>query len=110
MVASAIVMFGVALCCIVIGFQNRKGNVSMLHSYHRSRVSEKDMLPFGKLVGNGMIVVGASIAVYGGAMLLSLRGDVSHALTIGAIVMAVGLVVGLGISFYAMIKYNKGVF
>ena len=28
----------IGIICIVIGIMNRKGNVSMLHSYHRNRV------------------------------------------------------------------------
>lgn len=110
MIASIFVLFGVAVTCIVIGVQNRKGNISMLHSYHRSRVSEQDVLPFGKTVGNGMIVVGASIAAYGGALLASELWEVPHAVSVGAIVMIAGLAVGLGLSFYAMKKYNKGIF
>lgn len=110
MIASIIVLFGVALTCIVIGVQNRKGNISMLHSYHRSRVAEEDVLPFGKMVGNGMIVVGASIAAYGGALLASELWAVPQAVSVGAAVMIVGLAVGLGLAFYAMKKYNKGIF
>ena len=110
MIVSVIVLFGVALTCIVIGCQNRKGNISMLHSYHRARVAEEDVLPFGKMVGNGMLIVGASIAVYGGAMLLSSLWQLPHAVTVGTAVMSIGLVVGLGLTFYAMKKYNKGIF
>ena len=109
MIVSVIVLFGVALTCIVIGCQNRKGNISMLHSYHRSRVTEEDVLPFGRAVGNGMMVVGVSIAVYGGALLASELWAVPHAVTVGTVVMTVGLVVGLGLAFYAMKKYNKGI-
>jgi hypothetical protein len=29
---------------------------------------------------------------------------------VGTVLLVVGLVVGLGLSFYAMIKYNKGIF
>lgn len=49
---------------IFIGILNTKGNVSMLHSYHRHRVLEKDIIPFGKLVGFGTIIIGCSIILY----------------------------------------------
>ena len=95
---------------IGIGILNRKGNISMLHSYHRKRVTEENRLPFGKLVGAGTIVIGISLILMG---ILSLMGTVllsSLYITIGNIVFIVGLVVGLIINFYAMIKYNKGIF
>ena len=46
-------IFAIALgiVCILIGLSNRKGNIETLHSYHRSRVSEEDRIPFGKEVG-----------------------------------------------------------
>ena len=90
----------VGIVCIVIGISNRKGNLSMLHSYHKNNVSEEDRIPFGKLVGLGMIIVGVALAVYGGLSLVS-------AAAIGNAVLIVGLVVGLGLAFYAMKKYNK---
>ena len=41
----------VGVVCIVLGISNMKGNISSLHSYHRSRVSEEDRIPFGRMVG-----------------------------------------------------------
>ena len=93
----------VGVICIAIGISNRKGNLSLLHSYHKNNVSEEDRIPFGKLVGLGMIIVGAALAVYGGLSLVS-------AAAIGNAVLIVGLVVGLGLAFYAMKKYNNGIF
>jgi hypothetical protein len=49
----------VGIVCIVLGISNMKGNISSLHSYHRSRVSEEDRIPFGKKVGLGTIIIGA---------------------------------------------------
>ena len=42
---------------IIIGVLNCKGNASMLHSYHRKRVREEDIIPFGKIVGTGMFFI-----------------------------------------------------
>ena len=105
-IASALV----GAICIVIGISNRKGNVSMLHSYHRSRVSEENKLPFGKLVGLGMIIVGVSLIVMGAMTFLASSLSQSIYATIGSVCLISGLVLGLGITFYAMIKYNKGIF
>lgn len=95
---------------IVLGIMNRKGNISMLHSYHRSRVSEEDILPFGKLVGLGTIIIGISLMLMGALSFVSHTLQEEIYLFIGIGIMIVGLVAGLIISFYAMIKYNKGIF
>ena len=96
--------------CVFMGLSHRKGNLSMLHSYHTKRVAEADRLPFGRLVGLGMILVGVALFLKGGFDWLSLSLQAALYATVGTVLLAVGLVVGLGISFYAMIKYNKGIF
>ena len=101
-------VFGII--CIVIGIINRKGNVSMLHSYHRNRVSEQEKLPFGKMVGLGMIILGIALILSAGLTYLSVLQKNGIYETIAYIVTGIGFVVGIGISFYAMIKYNKGIF
>ena len=96
--------------CIVIGILNRKGNVSMLHSYHRNRVSEENRIPFGKLVGLGTIIIGIALMVFGGLSYLSAVLQNEGCAMAGKAVLIVGLVIGLGISFFAMKKYNNGIF
>ena len=105
-----IVLLIIGVICILIGISNRKGNLSLLHSYHRKRVSEEDKLPFGKLVGLGMIVIGAALILAGVLTYLagSLQADVWA--VVSEVVLIAGLVIGLGISFYAMKKYNGGIF
>ena len=100
----------VSIMCIAIGIANRKGNVSMLHSYHRKRVTEEDRIPFGKMVGNGMITIGLTIAVSVGLTYLAEVLEVAALTTVGYVIMALGLIAGTALAFYAMIKYNKGIF
>ena len=100
----------IGVICILLGISNRKGNISLLHSYHRSRVSEEDKLPFGKMVGLGTIIMGGALVVFGGLSFASeLMGDELF-LLIGTGILIVGIIVGLAFNFYAMIKYNKGIF
>lgn len=105
-------IFAIALgiVCILIGLSNRKGNIETLHSYHRSRVSEEDRIPFGKEVGNGMIVIGCAVSVYGILSIITLCTDNDIFTLAGCGIMILGLVIGLVITFRAMIKYNKGIF
>ena len=105
-----IISFVVGVICIILGISNRKGNISSLHSYHRHRVSEEDRIPFGKKVGLGTIVIGCAIIVYSVLSVVTLLVQNDIFALLGTVVLVIGLVVGLIISFYAMKKYNKGIF
>ena len=98
------------IVCIFIGILNRKGNISTLHSYHRKRVSEEDRLPFGKMIGIGTIIIGASLILMGTLSFIAESTEQNLYNIIGSVLLIAGLVVGFVISFYAMIKYNKGIF
>ena len=73
-----IIQIIIGLIIIIIGLLNMKGNISLLHSYHRKRVKKEDIIPFGKKVGIGSIII--------------------------------GITMGITVIFYAMFKYNKGIF
>ena len=105
-----IITFLVGVLCIFLGISNMKGNISSLHSYHRNRVSEEDRLPFGKMVGLGTIICGGSIIAFSIFYTIADCAEKHFFTLIGSIVLIAGLIVGLGISFYAMFKYNKGIF
>ena len=102
------ILIGVLLC--VLGGVNMTGNISSLHSYHRKRVREEDKKPFGRLVGIGSIISGISLAAFGVFMYVYEKTQNMLYFIVGCVVLGVGLVVGLGINFFAMIKYNKGIF
>ena len=95
---------------IVMGIMNMKGNISTLHRYHRKRVSEENRLPFGRLVGLGTIIIGVALILMGGFTWLAEYMQVEQYDIIGSAILIVGLIVGMGLNFYAMIKYNKGIF
>ena len=105
-----IVTFLVGVVCIVLGISNMRGNISSLHSYHRSRVSEEDRLPFGKQVGLGTIIVGIGIIVFSVLSSVTLYTENDIFILVGTAVLIIGIILGLVISFRAMIKYNKGIF
>ena len=108
--AGNIVAFLVGVVCIVLGISNMRGNISTLHSYHRHRVSEEDRIPFGKQVGLGTMILGISIIIFSILSTLTLYTENNIFTLIGAVVLIVGIIVGLIMSFKAMIKYNKGIF
>ena len=100
----------VGVVCIIIGILNRKGNISMLHSYHRKRVSEENVLPFGKMVGLGMIIIGAALIFAGIFSFVAINLDSAVCSIVSNVTLIVGLLIGLAITLYAMIKYNRSVF
>lgn len=104
------VSFIVGVICIVLGISNTRGNISSLHSYHRSRVAPEDVLPFGKQVGLGTIIIGCAIIIFSvlSAVALYIENDLFT--MVGTAVMIVGMIIGIIITFKAMIKYNKGIF
>ena len=108
--AACIVTALVGLLCIVLGISNMRGNIESLHSYHRHRVSEEDRIPFGKQVGLGTIIVGIGVVLFGIFQAVTIYTEMELFTWIGTAVMIAAIVVGLLISFRAMIKYNKGIF
>ena len=108
--AGNIVTFLVGVVCIVLGISNMRGNISSLHSYHRSRVSEEDRIPFGKQVGLGTIIVGIGIIVFSVLSSVTLYTENDIFILVGTAVLIIGIILGLVISFRAMIKSNKGIF
>ena len=94
----------------VLGFCNRRGNLSSIHWYHRKRITEENKLPFGKAVGLGTILCGASLSLFGVLSFLAEKTQLDLLAAIGSVILAIGLAVGLALSLYAIIKYNKGLF
>ena len=88
---------------IALGILNIRGNLSSIHWYNRRRVLPEDVPAFGKLMGIGTIVIGASL------MLTAALGLVLHSEAVYAVSLG-GIVVGIGFMVYAMLKYNHGFF
>lgn len=106
----ATVAAAIGIVCIVIGIFNTKGKINSLHEYHRKNVREEDRVPFGRLVGAGTITVGCGVIAYAVmSVIASISGNSAY-ITVGTVVMTVGIVAGLAVSFYGMKKYNGGMF
>ena len=102
------VLIGIFIC--VLGGVNMTGNITSLHSYHRKRVREEDKKPFGRLVGIGSILMGLGTSCLGVFMYIWESTQNQMYFIIGSVIFGAAFVVGLAISFFAMIKYNKGIF
>ncbi len=102
------VILGIVI--LLIGISNMKGNISSIHSYHRKRVTEENRIPFGRMVGIGTVICGASLIIFGALTFVADKIQSNLLIIISSVLLIIGLIAGLGLSFYAMIKYNKGIF
>ena len=106
---SVIISIVLGFFIIALGISNRKGNISSVHWYHRTRVTEENRVPFGRMIGLGTIIIGISFVVFG---VLALVTEITHKdifIGLGAAAVIVGTIVGIALSVCAMFKYNKGI-
>ena len=94
----------------ILGVTNMRGNLSSIHWYHRQRILPEQVKPFGKKVGLGTLIIGLAVIAYGLFSLIADLTEVEVFTTIGAVLLIPAIIVGLGLSIGAMIKYNKGIF
>ncbi len=100
----------VGILCVLLGILNMRGNISTLHRYHRHRVSEEDRLPFGKRVGLGTVIIGCSMLAFSLFSFVADHTETELFILIGTVILILGLITGLLITFRAMLRYNKGIF
>jgi len=108
--SASVITFIIGVVCVILGISNMRGNISSLHSYHRHRVSEEDRIPFGKKVGIGTIIIGGSIIFFSILSAVTFLTENQSFILGGSVILIAGLVVGIIVTFRAMIKYNKGIF
>ena len=108
--AAFITVSGLGILISILGIINMTGNISSLHWYHRQRVTEENRKPFGKLVGLGTLIIGLSMIVFGILFLIFEQTQIQAFVVIGVIELIVSIIVGMIVSFYAMKKYNGGIF
>ena len=108
--AAFITVSGLGILVSILGIINMRGNISTLHWYHRQRVTEENRKPFGKLVGLGTLIIGLSMIVFGILFLIFEQTQLQAFVVIGVIELIVSIIVGMIVSFYAMKKYNGGIF
>ena len=108
--AAFITVSGLGILVSILGIINMTGNISSLHWYHRQRVTEENRKPFGKLVGLGTLIIGLSMIVFGILFLIFEQTQLQAFVVIGVIELIVSIIVGTIVSFYAMKKYNGGIF
>ena len=110
MIVGLVTTLAVGLLISVLGIINMTGNISSIHLYHRQRVRDEDKKAFGTLVGLGTLIVGIAVKLYGIVVFAIDATAYPTLLAISTVVLFVAIAIGIIISFYAMKKYNSGIF
>ena len=96
-------LLGIGTIISVLGVFNLRGNIGSIHWYNRRKVSKEDQLPYCRCVGLGTLLIGAAMVISG-----FLQALVS--IEAGAVVILIGIIIGLVLILYAQFKYNRGIF
>lgn len=105
-----VISFLVGGLCVALGISNMLGNISSVHFYHRHRVSDENKSKFGKKVGLGTAIIGGGIMIFSALSIVALYTKNNLFTVIGTVILVIGVIVGIALNIYAMIKYNKGIF
>jgi len=110
MLPAFIVVSGLGILISVLGIINMTGNISSLHEYHRHRVTEENKKAFGRIVGAGTLLIGLAMILFGILFFIFEQTQIKELVIIGVAELILSIVLGMGISFYGMKKYNGGIF
>lgn len=78
----------------------KKEKITLIHSYHYSKVSESNKEAYTALVGKGALVMGFGIIMTGIIDLITRTGW-------GWVVFGISFAVGLGCMIYAGLRYSR---
>ena len=92
-----------SITCFVFAYAHFKGNVSLVHSYHKRKIKQENLMSYSKTMGVGMLICGLGC-------LMNLLARLFHLFILGKIGVVIGLVVGIVMMIYAQMKYNHGIF
>ena len=104
-------LFSLPICVIMMWVMDMcRGNHWSPLQYHGQRVSEENRKPFGKPVGLGTLIIGIAMILFGILSFVFEQTQLKAFSVIGTVELIASILVGLAISFYAMKKYNGGIF
>ena len=102
-----ITMLILGILLLPLGIMNIEGNISSIHWYNRTHITEETKPKYGKLMGIGTVVISTGLII---SAIINIILDAEIAITISGGITLVSVIVGVGFMLYAQIKYNKGIF
>lgn len=102
MLIYSIIMFLTAILFSTVGISIYKGNTSLIHAYHQTKVNDK--AAYGKAFGKSLFVIAVTLLISG---LIGLWKDFAVP---AVVVLVAGLCIGIGCMVAVQRKYNNGIF
>lgn len=102
-----ITMLILGILLIPLGVMNIRGNISSIHWYNRTRITEETRPKYGKLMGIGTVVISTGLII---SAIINIILDAEIAITVSGGITLISVIVGVGFMLYAQIKYNIGIF
>ena len=102
MLLYSVILFAAAAAFMGVGIAIYKGNTSLIHDYHQTKVADK--AAYGKAFGKALFVIAAALLLSG------IIGLLDNWAVLAVAVLLVGLCVGVGCIVAVQIKFNKGIF
>ena len=100
---NALELLGLGTILTVLGIFNMCGNIGSIHWYNRRKVTKENQKAYCMVVGLGTLIIGVCLIVAG--IVQALIG-----IKPSAVIMVIGILVGLALILYAQFKYNRGLF
>lgn len=100
---NALELLGLGTILTVLGIFNICGNIGSIHWYNRRKVTKENQKAYCMVVGLGTLIIGVCLIVAG--IVQALIG-----IEPSAVIMVIGILVGLTLILYAQFKYNRGLF
>ena len=104
-IISAVVSTVVGIVLLIVGFLIRKGNVSILHSYHYKNVTDIDA--YSKEMGSAVMFMSIPACING---FLTLFAHIKIVSVISAVLLFTGMIICVIHIFKVQTKYNGSLF
>lgn len=102
-----ITMLILGILLVIIGIENVKGNITSVHWYNRTRITEETRPKYGRFVGVGTLIIAGGLIF---SAVLNMLIKMNIAVIISGAITLITVIVGLAFILYAQFKYNKGIF
>lgn len=96
-------LLGLGTIFAVLGIFNMCGNIASIHWYNRRKVTKENQKAYCIFVGLGTLIMGIGLIAAG--IVQAIIGIESS-----AVIMLIGILVGLTLILIAQFKYNRGLF
>lgn len=101
----SVIMILVAVLFAVVAIAIYRGKTELIHDYHQAKV--KDKAAYGRAFGKAMAVIAAGMLSSG---IAGLFGESDTLAAVSLVLLALGLVIGIGCILAVQKKYNNGLF